>query len=306
MKLKTKILITSLLLILIVPSVAGAWIIGEPIVPCGNVPPGYYDGTFVGPLMPGQQPCTQCELLHLADNLIDFILIAAAPILATFFFILAGVYIMLGGAKPDMLAKGKQMFSSAMIGIIIVMLAWLMTNTLITSLVKGTLVLGNMPFNSADWWQLTCSSVGLSEQPPGGGLPPGPPPPPSPPPPPPGGCVLSNPSWAAPNGQINVGESVALVVNGQGCNGFVVSFDIYEWDPLNNDYIRTVQATVTNGVARGCHLFTSQDYIAGGNENVGENLFFEAKVFDASGNQISMISSSQIVFLFTSGSGNAC
>lgn len=143
-------------------SPSSAWIIGEPIVPCGyTIYPVGQGPPVIGP------PCTQCELLHLVDNLIDFILIAAAPILATFFFILAGVYIMLGGAKPDMLAKGKSMFSSAFIGILIVMLAWLMTNTLITSLVKGTLVLGNMPFNSADWWQLTCSSVGLKETSPG-------------------------------------------------------------------------------------------------------------------------------------------
>lgn len=146
-----------------VPTVVGAWVIGDPIVPCG---PNYTDSSGATVT---RDPCTQCELLHLVDNLMDFILVAAAPILATFFFLVAGVYIMLGGAKPDMLATGKRIFSSALIGIIIVMLAWLITNTLITTLIAPTLTLGNMPFNSADWWQLYCGTINLNPNPPGSG-----------------------------------------------------------------------------------------------------------------------------------------
>lgn len=135
---------------------ASAWVIGEPLVPCGG---------------PSQPACSQCELLHLVDNLMDFILIAAAPILATFFFILAGLYIMLGGAKPDMLATGKRMFTSALVGIIIVMLAWLITNTLITTLIAPTPFGGNISFNSSEWWSLACDTIHLDTNPPstGGG-----------------------------------------------------------------------------------------------------------------------------------------
>lgn len=160
--------------ILLAPS-SSAWVIGDPIVPCG---PNYTDSSGATVT---RDPCTQCELLHLVDNLMDFILVAAAPILATFFFLVAGVYIMLGGAKPDMLATGKRIFSSALIGIIIVMLAWLITNTLITTLIAPTLTLGNMPFNSADWWQLYCGTINLNPNPPGSGNQPLPPPPPPPP-----------------------------------------------------------------------------------------------------------------------------
>ena len=140
---------------------AGAWVIGEPIVPCGGID---VNGN-------PQPKCSQCELLHLVDNLMDFILIAAAPILATFFFIAAGLYIMLGGAKPDMLATGKRMFTSAMIGIIIVMLAWLITNTLITTLIAPTVTNvpsgGTFTFNSANWFNLACGNLGLTNIPPG-------------------------------------------------------------------------------------------------------------------------------------------
>src|SRR3989344_5387453 len=65
------------------------WAPGEPIVPCGGLE---RDGVTPQP------ECTQCELLHLVRHVIDFVMLAATPILATAFFILAGVYMMLGGA----------------------------------------------------------------------------------------------------------------------------------------------------------------------------------------------------------------
>jgi len=90
------------------------WTPGDPIVPCGgqgrcidNVCNFDSSQACSGPestQCPNQPACSQCELLHLGRHLIDFVLIAAAPILATFFFILAGVYLMFGSANPGMLA----------------------------------------------------------------------------------------------------------------------------------------------------------------------------------------------------------
>ena len=130
---------------LLLTASAHAWVIGEPLVPCGGA---------------GQPSCTKCEFLHLVDNVIDFIMLAVAPILATVFFIWAGVYMMLGGTNPGMLANGKRIFTSTFIGILIVMLAWLITNTLILTLLKPAQPLGNIPFVSADWWHLQCSVIG--------------------------------------------------------------------------------------------------------------------------------------------------
>ncbi len=154
---------------------ASAWKPGEPIVPCGRNlpgggqcienPPGTWEclgganagNTCIDDSNCGNQTvCTKCELLHLVKNVIDFIMIAAAPILATVFFVIAGIYLMLGGANPGMLSTGKRMFKDTFIGILIVMLAWLITNTLIQTLVKGGLVGSN-----GNWWELNCSDVGL-------------------------------------------------------------------------------------------------------------------------------------------------
>lgn len=117
----------------------GLWRPGDPIVPCGIAPAG------VGPTL----PCDQCQLFHLAKHIIDFIMVAATPIIGTLFLIIAGVHIMLGGTNPGMLSTGKRMFKDTLIGILIVMLAWLITNTLIRSLAEPTAIGGN-------WWEYSC------------------------------------------------------------------------------------------------------------------------------------------------------
>ena len=58
---------------------------------------------------------------------------------------------MLGGANPSMLSRGKSMFKDTFIGVLIVMLAWLITNTIIQSLADPTAIgLGG------NWWSYTC------------------------------------------------------------------------------------------------------------------------------------------------------
>ncbi len=123
------------------------WLPGEPIVPCGQV------NDFQGSPDDERVPCDQCQLWHLLKHLVDFILIAAAPILATVFFIVAGVYMILGGANPGMLSQGKSIFKNTFIGLLIVMLAWLITNTLINSLVAP-----NFGGNPLPWYEFYCSN----------------------------------------------------------------------------------------------------------------------------------------------------
>src|SRR3989338_8566538 len=126
----------------------GLWLPGDPIVPCG----GYYETNIEGHPNPNnrQPACSPCELLHLAKHIIDFILVAAAPVLATLFFIWGGVLIMLGGENPSMLSSGKKIFKDTLIGLMIVMLAWLITNTIIRTLVDPSKLGGG------NWWSLQC------------------------------------------------------------------------------------------------------------------------------------------------------
>jgi hypothetical protein len=145
----------------IIPALAhssgGFWTPGEPIVPCGYGSIDSLTGLRICPININLQycvECTKCELWHLLKHIIDFLLIVAAPVLATLFFIIAGVYMMLGGANPGMLSTGKNMFKNTFIGLLLVMMAWLITNTLIQSLVNPS-VYGTGP--GTQWYSFTCT-----------------------------------------------------------------------------------------------------------------------------------------------------
>ncbi|OGN09835.1 MAG: hypothetical protein A3C61_03450 [Candidatus Yanofskybacteria bacterium RIFCSPHIGHO2_02_FULL_39_10] len=130
----------------------GFWTPGDPIVPCGNVPAGYYESTFTGPLTPEQTPCDRCQLFHLLRHLIDLVLVFIAPVVGTLFFIVAGVMIMMGGDNPGLLSRGKSIFNNTLIGIFIILMAWLVTNTLIQTLAKSGLV-----GEGGSWWTFNCT-----------------------------------------------------------------------------------------------------------------------------------------------------
>lgn len=112
----------------------------------------YAQWTPGNPIVPCTDKCTQCQLLQLVRNVIDFLMIGVAPVLATAFFIWAGVLLILGGANPGMLSQGKSIFKNTFIGLLIVMLAWLITNTVIQTL-KGP--------GAGNWWDVTCEQLGL-------------------------------------------------------------------------------------------------------------------------------------------------
>src|SRR3989344_5071562 len=71
------------------------------------------------------------------------------PAVAILLFVWAGFLILLGGANTNLVAQGRQIFSTTFFGIIIMLSAWLITNTLIKSIGSN--------YDKADnWWQFEC------------------------------------------------------------------------------------------------------------------------------------------------------
>ena len=128
-------ILLSTLCFLLSTSIASAWTWGEPLVPCG---------TSANPAT-----CTRCDLFHLLKNLIDFGLFAIVPVGGTLLFILAGIYYILGAANPSLLGRGKTIFENSFYAIIMIALAWLITNTILTNL--GDNVSGN-------WYSFQCTN----------------------------------------------------------------------------------------------------------------------------------------------------
>lgn len=86
----------------------------------------------------GQPACTPCHLFETADNVIDFILFGVTGPVATFMIVVAGGMILLSGAKITTVAKGQELLSRTLIGVTIILFAWVGTNTLIHALGRGT------------------------------------------------------------------------------------------------------------------------------------------------------------------------
>lgn len=100
-----------------------------PIVQCGHsLPVG-----FTGPLENNNyyKACTTCDFVKMVKNTIDFMIYLVTPALATFWFITAGFLMLLSGANPGLYGQAKKIFTNTVYAVIIVLCAWLITNTFI-------------------------------------------------------------------------------------------------------------------------------------------------------------------------------
>lgn len=107
------------------------------IVPC--------DGTSVG----GGTECTVCHLAQLAQNIINtgiFITVTASAVL----FAYAG-FLYLTSAAQDNISQAKSIFKNVLIGLIVLMSAWLIVDTLMKSVLGGD-------FGP---WNDVCRAIGL-------------------------------------------------------------------------------------------------------------------------------------------------
>lgn len=120
-----------------------------PLVPCG---------TSVNP-----NSCTRCDLFKLTHNVISFILYGLVPPVAAVLFILGGLFILLGGARPEWVGTGKKIFWNTFIGLVIILASWMIVNTFLKSFAPAQA--------DAPWYRLTCKDSVIT--------PGGPPPPPS-------------------------------------------------------------------------------------------------------------------------------
>lgn len=105
-----------------------------PIVQCGNS----YNAAA----------CTTCDFFKMVKNLVDLTLYVLTPVLATFFFIWAGFQMLLAGASPGLYSKARSLFTNTIYGVIIVLAAWLITNTFIQSFGPANI--------ATNWWQFNC------------------------------------------------------------------------------------------------------------------------------------------------------
>lgn len=77
--------------------------------------------------------CSFCDALVVTSNIID-ILFNFAIIFGVIMIVVGGVYMMVTSASEQNVSKGKKIITSAVVGVIIALLAWVIVNTIISVL----------------------------------------------------------------------------------------------------------------------------------------------------------------------------
>jgi hypothetical protein len=108
------------------------FVAAAPIVPCGGT---------------GQPACTVCHLGQLAQNILNF-LIYIAITLCVFIIIWAGFLYLTAGGDPSKAKKAKGMFLKVVLGLILMLSAWLIIDLLIRFMVD--------PSKLGGPWQKIC------------------------------------------------------------------------------------------------------------------------------------------------------
>ncbi len=104
-------------LYLLVPLAASAQLSG-PLVPCSGI------------------DCTVCHLAQLAQNLLNGGIFLAV-FMTGIIFAWAG-FLMLTSSVSDNISKAKKMFFNTALGLVIILVAWLVVDTLMKTLLGGT------------------------------------------------------------------------------------------------------------------------------------------------------------------------
>ncbi len=131
MKIVAVIALCFLLFVMVVPAHAAL----TPLVQCS---------TSTAP-----DACTMCDIFKLLKRIIDYVAFTLVPIIAGLLVLMAGFYIILGAASPEMVSTGKKMLTNTLIGIVIIYGSWMVTNFILKSLA------GENPLTSS-WFVIEC------------------------------------------------------------------------------------------------------------------------------------------------------
>lgn len=91
--------------------------------------------------------CTWCHLMLLGKNIIDFLMYLVFP-LAAVMIVIGGITIMTAAGSPAKVVNGRKIIMSAVVGILIALLSWLIIDTIIKILATGWGNLKIGPWNS--------------------------------------------------------------------------------------------------------------------------------------------------------------
>lgn len=140
------IILLSVIFFTFLPWVVGAQTCEKPggLVPCGRL----CDDPDT--LRDERAACQICDIFELIDRIWKFILTVLMPGAAIVLYIIAGILILLYGANPGLQSTGKNIFKTTTWGLIIILAAWMLTNTVMRSLA------GDSIDRDKPWYVIEC------------------------------------------------------------------------------------------------------------------------------------------------------
>lgn len=93
-----------------------------------------------GPSSGGSEQCTFCHFLTLGEKVIDFTLYYIAVPLVVIFIIYGGFVILTAGDSPEKVQNGRGIITSAVIGLLIALLAWLLIDIILQVISKENVI----------------------------------------------------------------------------------------------------------------------------------------------------------------------
>ena len=138
MNINTKIIYTITALFILLPLIAGAASAG--LVPCGGL---------------NQKACEVCDLLVLTQNVLEFALKMAFLVIIGF-VVYGGFRWIFSLGKEENLKAGQQIITNAIIGLIIILTAWIIVNTVFWTIKQ----MGGDDYTGT-WFHIECSEFDI-------------------------------------------------------------------------------------------------------------------------------------------------
>ena len=130
----------------------GVFLIYPVVNAAGLVPCGRSQDDPSTPDVNETRPCTICDIFALISRIINFVLFTILPVVAALFYLIGGLMILLSRGDPGLIATGKNWFWNTTWGLVIIFGAWMITNTVLKSLVGDSDI-------SNSWFRIECTTT---------------------------------------------------------------------------------------------------------------------------------------------------
>lgn len=108
---------------------------------------GVYAAANMGLIPCEGMMCKACDFVSLGNNILNWFVAIMAGIISLM-FALGGFTLLMSGGNSGKVSEGKEMMTNAIIGLLIVLSAWLIINTIFKTIASGSI--------SGNWYEIKC------------------------------------------------------------------------------------------------------------------------------------------------------